>query len=364
MNTSATLTATQASCLYITNIISHTGLPSSKSKRLPQTITSLHDKAKDGVSYEELIECAIAAHRSYKISKEETENLEELTRLQARCRLWGIHRAGRVTASNFKAAVCTNAKTPSVSLVKKLCYPEAYRFSSAATVWGCEHESAAVDEFLEWFVVDHTDIQYCKSGLVVNEKFPFLGASPDGVVECSCHGKFLLEVKCPYRCYDKSLSEAAEQSKTFCLKQENEITSLDKNHAYYYQVQCQLNICEEDLSYFVVWAPKQVHIEEIKRDVAFFQECLNRVNDLLINAILPEIIGCWYSMPRVQSVQTHKEGTTFCVCRGTDDGTKMICCDNKDCSNGQWFHVRCLKIARVPKGKWFCPKCAACTISN
>ena len=123
---------------------------------------------------------------------------------------------------------------------------------------GVEHESAAVDEFLEWFVVDHTNIQYRKSGLVVNEKFPFLGASPDGVVECSCHGKFLLEVKCPYRCYDKSLSEAAEQSKTFCLKQENGITSLDKNHAYYYQVQCQLNICEEDLSYFVVWAPKEV----------------------------------------------------------------------------------------------------------
>ena len=79
-------------------------LPSSKSKRLPQTITSLHDKAKDGVSYEELIECAIAAHRSYKISKEETENLEELTRLQARCRLWGYSQSRSGDSKQFQSS--------------------------------------------------------------------------------------------------------------------------------------------------------------------------------------------------------------------------------------------------------------------
>ena len=32
----------------------------------------------------------------------------------------------------------------------------------------------------------------------------------------------------------------------------------------------------------------------------------------------------------------------------------MIFCDNDDCPI-QWFHTSCLKMKRVPKGKWFCP---------
>ena len=46
----------------------------------------------------------------------------------------------------------------------------------------------------------------------------------------------------------------------------------------------------------------------------------------------------------------------YCVCRGPDDGRKMICCDNSLCTV-QWYHVRCLKLKNVPKGKLYCPLC-------
>ena len=46
----------------------------------------------------------------------------------------------------------------------------------------------------------------------------------------------------------------------------------------------------------------------------------------------------------------------YCTCKGPDDGRKMICCDNSLCTV-QWYHVRCLKLKNVPKGKWYCPLC-------
>ena len=46
------------------------------------------------------------------------------------------------------------------------------------------------------------------SGVILNPDFPYLGASPDGIVNCSCCGVGCLEIKCPskyrepYRGYD------------------------------------------------------------------------------------------------------------------------------------------------------------------
>jgi hypothetical protein len=59
----------------------------------------------------------------------------------------------------------------------------------------------------------------------------------------------------------------------------------------------------------VVWTPNELHVEEIKRDPHSFQECLDKVNALAVHAILPEVIGCWYSKPRVESGPDHGEGT-------------------------------------------------------
>jgi hypothetical protein len=33
----------------------------------------------------------------------------------------------------------------------------------------------------------------------------------------------------------------------------------------------------------------------------------------------------------------------------------MIQCDNDQCKV-KWFHTECLRIGKVPHGKWFCPE--------
>lgn len=41
----------------------------------------------------------------------------------------------------------------------------------------------------------------------------------------------------------------------------------------------------------------------------------------------------------------------WCYFNGDEEG-EMIGCDSKQCKI-QWFHTSCLKIANIPKGKWF-----------
>ena len=70
---------------------------------------------------------------SLQVTKEQSTCLETNTREQSGSKLWFTHRAGCITASNFKAAAVTNSCMPSQSLISRLCYPENHKFSTAAT---------------------------------------------------------------------------------------------------------------------------------------------------------------------------------------------------------------------------------------
>ena len=157
-------------------------LPLSQQKKLPVTISSFCMDDNQISTYVELVDRACSVS-SYKITDEKILNLEQAIQLQSKCKLWSIHRAGTTTAGNLKSAVRTDPCKPSVSLVKRLCYPEQraiqssvlstaacypqqraihssvlstaacypqqHAFSTSTTRWDCEHEATAVEEFLD-----------------------------------------------------------------------------------------------------------------------------------------------------------------------------------------------------------------------
>jgi len=191
--------------------------------------------------------------------------------------------------------------------------------------------------------------------------------------------------------------EEAVQEPSFYLIDKDGTLALDNSHSYYYQVQCQLGVTEMDNCFFIVWTPDRLHIEEIQADESFFEANVTAASILIQKAILPEIIGCWYTKQRQdltddvhissenceesssaastvntsstsnsddppcasnpQSTGSDNECITYCYCKGKDDGTRMICCDNDNCASGQWFHYRCVNIKRAPRGQWFCREC-------
>ncbi|KAI8581208.1 hypothetical protein K450DRAFT_233630 [Umbelopsis ramanniana AG] len=47
----------------------------------------------------------------------------------------------------------------------------------------------------------------------------------------------------------------------------------------------------------------------------------------------------------------------YCYCQQVSYG-EMVACDNDDCEI-EWFHLACVNLKTVPKGKWYCDNCSA-----
>ena len=62
---------------------------------------------------------------------------------------------------------------------------------------------------------DHNSFTISQCGLLLDPTNPFIGTSPDGVVQCTCCGTGVIEIKCPFSCKEKRFSERAEDRSFF-----------------------------------------------------------------------------------------------------------------------------------------------------
>ena len=180
-------------------------------------LSALFDPSAMDLPYCDLLKKCEEVFKSLMITNEQARNIEVSTRDQAQSKTWFRYRVGRVTSSKFKAAAHTDLSQPSQSLIKCICYPESYRFSSKATRWGCEHENTTREAFFHKVASSHLNLTITARGLVIHPEYPHLGASPDGYVKCSCCGCGVIEIKCPFSCKDHSFHEAIGEN-NFCLQ--------------------------------------------------------------------------------------------------------------------------------------------------
>ena len=101
------------------------------------TITDLFQEKFLDLSYPELLaECNTV---NVELTDKDIEVIEKETVNQAKGGAFFLHRAGRIGASRCKAASHTDPSLPSQSLIKTICYPNLYKFTSKATLHGCKH---------------------------------------------------------------------------------------------------------------------------------------------------------------------------------------------------------------------------------
>eukprot|EP00794_Sanderia_malayensis_P004485 gene4485-5080_t len=82
----------------------------------------------------------------------------------------------------------TDPSLPSQSLIKAICYPQLFQFTSKATSHGCQHESSAINAYESSMVKKHDNFKVTKCGLLVNADMPFLHATCDFYCYCDCCG--------------------------------------------------------------------------------------------------------------------------------------------------------------------------------
>ena len=164
---------------------------------------------------------------------------------------------------------------------------------SEATEWGKRNEEQALKLYnVNQQSSGHEGLTTARSGFVICESHPFLGAPPDAnVYDPSYPQPFgLAEVKCPYSCRNVSPVDACTENNFFCsLDSSGEKPLLKRNHNYYCQIQGQMGITGRAWCDCIVYTTKGLSVERINFDRDFWE------NELLLlfynNCLAPEIIS-------------------------------------------------------------------------
>ena len=163
--------------------------------------------------------------------------LEKATRGQHCNKFWKEARSYIITSSNFGSVVKRKPDTAPDILVKKLRQYNT-QVDTKPMMYGRTFEKKAVKAYR--YVQNH--IKICEKlvevetkGIQVNPKYPYLGASVDGVVSCPQCGVGIVKVKCPLKWRHDSPMDCCKDSSFYCEIVSGKM-SLKTNHNYYYQV--------------------------------------------------------------------------------------------------------------------------------
>ncbi|XP_019858639.1 PREDICTED: uncharacterized protein LOC109586852 [Amphimedon queenslandica] len=244
-------------------------IPRLSDTRFPSPITELYNPKMLDSDYIELLSECDKVFQELKITEAEAALVELETRGQSSKKSWFVFRSGRLTASLIRNAVKTNHASPSQSLIKRICYPELFSFSTKSTRWGCDHEKEALSTYESVANENHIDLTIKDNGFFIDLCHPYIGASPDGIVSCSCCGKGVLEVKCPHSVKE---SFPEDNNRSFCMEKGNDGNwTLKREHPYYYQVQTQMHACNLGYCDFIVWSESDgTLIDRVYRNTDFF----------------------------------------------------------------------------------------------
>ena len=212
------------------------------------------------------------------ISLDDAIELEKSTRLQCNDQLWHVERKKRLTASNF-GLIIKRKKDVNIKFLKNTFDKKDFR--SCATSYGKANELVAKQMYIK-----KTGNHIHDVGLVVNPEFPFLGATPDGIV-CEASETGIIEVKCPYSVRDLTLTMACEKRGDFFLCKDGDSFSLSHDHAHWYQVQGQLLTTGAKFCDFVTFTKSDFHVERIYPHQSTMNDLIDRLSQFYVNHYKP-----------------------------------------------------------------------------
>ncbi|XP_057693346.1 uncharacterized protein LOC130916556 [Corythoichthys intestinalis] len=330
-------------------------VPKTVNLDLPKPMSSLFMETHVSKSLDELTVEASTIMTNMKIDDSQISAIEQITREQSTTKSWFLYQAGRITASNFKAASQTKIENPCYSLIQRICYPDAFKFTTEATRYGRSHEWKVRKDYEMFTKPKHRDMKVTESGFFIHKEFPYIGASPDSLVKCDCCGEGLLEIKCSFSHKDSTI-ESAIQDKNFCIEFVDGHFRLKADHTYMYQIQCLLAVTGRSYCDLCLWTGKQLLIQRITLDTKFFAEALEKVATFYKVCILPELLGKYFSQKNTLGLPVENVEDKICYCEKSDNNKTKIYCSNDDCMI-KVYHKECCGLKNMPKKGWFCLYC-------
>lgn len=223
--------------------------------------------------FEEELYTPLTHETKTQLNATDIESIEKATIGQSDNKAWHTYRKGRITASNFYR-VFTKVETlktkggDAKKLVDTLQGLNAPPEHSTALKYGRNMEPVAKNKYVKQFKKEHKDAKYRECGIFIYENKQYIGASPDLILECSCCGKGVLEIKCPYSIVNKVPSP----DNLPYLVHSNGSIVLKEKHQYFAQIQGQMAVTKRNWCHFLVYTQKGQHFERIEFNETYWNK--------------------------------------------------------------------------------------------
>ncbi|KAJ8758860.1 hypothetical protein K2173_002639 [Erythroxylum novogranatense] len=207
---------------------------------------------------------------------------------------WFALRKDKLTTSTFSTALGFWKGTRRFELWREKVFASEIQFVEAAKSameWGVTNEAVAVDRYKS--ITGH-EVSSLGFAIHSEEKFHWLGASPDGLLGCFPGGG-ILEVKCPY---NKGKPETGLPWSTM---------------PFYYmpQVQGQLEIMGRDWADLYCWTPNGSTIFRVRRDHGYWELIHDMLREFWWENVVPArealLLGKVEEANSYKPASTHKQ---------------------------------------------------------
>ena len=164
--------------------------------------------------------------------------------------------------------------------------------------WGRCHEELALLTYVKYMMNIHRDVAISQPGLLVHRVKPYLRASPDALVFCSCHGTRLAEVKCPWSTRYLDPETAIEDGKIEYVVKENH-TLHPKKRGYFDQIQGLMAIaeCTSNPGHLVIWSKGGIKVIGIPYDQLYWSAVESKLDEFFKHCVIPGIL-----MPTINKI--------------------------------------------------------------
>lgn len=228
------------------------------------------------LSMSDIEQKALRAKKRLFDSVNDIEEIVEKTKGQHETRMWFDVRQPRITASKSKRCLLRPTTSPTKA-VSEVLYPKQVQTNAMKD--GIESESSIIQTF------EHeTGNKVLKSGFFISDTHPFLGASPDGLVD----EDKIVEVKKIVLKEGESLEDG--MCRLGIYKRFEQQLVLNNNHKYYYQIQQQLFCAKRSICYFIVSSARGTHRDTVQFDSAFWENILPRLESFYFDHVFPELV--------------------------------------------------------------------------
>lgn len=140
----------------------------------------------------------------------------------------------------------------------------------------------------------HVDFKLEKCGLYVHQTKPYIGASPDALLQCKCHGISLVEIKCPYTIRNESAIDGASRC-DFLLKINDQVC-LRPSRKCYTQLAGEMAMIRQRYpnckqGYFVVYKTVNTFVQAMPFDQTLWSNVEQNLDIFFKGYIVKALLG-------------------------------------------------------------------------